>query len=52
MAELMKVDYSLRRMDSLMVSSNIRKMSRLEPLYTCVANLAKECSKTGTELPS
>lgn len=51
MAELMEVDVSLRRMDSLMVSSNIRKMSRLELLYTCVANLAKEYSKTGTELP-
>lgn len=51
MAELMKVDFSLRRMDSLMVSSNIRKMSRLELLYTCVANLAKEYSKTGAQLP-
>lgn len=51
MAELMEVDVSLRRMDSLMVSSNIRKMGRLELLYTCVANLAKEYSKTGTELP-
>lgn len=30
MAELMEVDVSLRRMDSLMVSSNIRKMGRLE----------------------
>ncbi len=46
MAELMKVDLSLKRMDSLMVSSNIKKMSRLELLYTCVANLAKELSKT------
>lgn len=34
-----------------MVSSNIRKMSRLELLYTCVANLAKEYSKTGAQLP-
>lgn len=51
MAELMEIDVSLRRMDSLMVSSNIRKMGRLELLYTCVANLAKEYSKTGTELP-
>lgn len=51
MAELMKVDLSLRRMDSLMVSSNIKKMSRLELLYTCVANLAKELSKTEDKLP-
>lgn len=51
MAELMKVDLSLKRMDSLMVSSNIKKMSRLELLYTCVANLAKELSKTEGKLP-
>lgn len=47
----MKVDFSLKRMDRLMVSSNIRKMGHLELLYTCVANLAKEYSKTGAELP-
>lgn len=51
MAELMKVDVSLRRMDSLMVSSNIKKMNRLELLYTCVSNLAKELSKTENKLP-
>ena len=28
-----------------------QKMSRLELLYTCVANLAKEVAKTGRELP-
>ena len=50
MAELMNVDFSLRRMDSLMISTNIRKMSRLEFLYTCVANIAKEYSKTGVQL--
>lgn len=51
MAELMNVDFSQRRMDSLMISTNIRKMSRLEFLYTCVANIAKEYSKTGVQLP-
>lgn len=40
MAEMMKIDHSLKRMDSMMVASNIKKMSRLELLYTCVANLA------------
>jgi len=40
MAGLMKVDRSLKRMDSMMVASNIKKMSRLELLYTCVANFA------------
>lgn len=51
MAEMMKVDVSLKRMDSLMVASNIKKMSRLELLYTCVANLAKEVVKCKKSLP-
>lgn len=51
MAELMKIDYSLKRMDSMMVASNIKKMSRLELLYTCVANLAKEILKQTETLP-
>ena len=51
MAEMMKLDASLKRMDSLMVASNIKKMSRLELLYTCVANLAKEVAKSGRKLP-
>ena len=41
MAEMMKLNTGMRRMDSMMVASNIKKMSRLELLYTCVANLAK-----------
>lgn len=39
MAKMMKLNTGLRRMDSLMVASNIKKMSRLELIYTCVANL-------------
>ncbi len=50
MAELMRIDSSLKRMDSLMVASNIKRMGRLELLYTCVANLAKEVAKN-QELP-
>ena len=45
MAALMQVDHSLKRMDSFMVASNIKKMSRLELLYTCVANLVKTAQK-------
>lgn len=48
MAQIMEIDQSLKRMDSLMISSNIKKMGRLELLYTCVANLAKEASKNHT----
>lgn len=51
MAEIMKIDLSLKRMDSLMVESNIKTMGRLELLYTCVANLAKELSLADRELP-
>ena len=50
MAELMRIDSSMKRMDSLMVASNIKRMGRLELLYTCVANLAKEMVKT-REIP-
>lgn len=48
-AALMKADRSLKRMDSMMVESNIKKMGRLELLYTCVANLAEAVrKKTGS----
>ena len=40
MAKMMKLNSGIRRMDSLMVASNIKKMSRLELLYTCVSKLA------------
>lgn len=45
MASMMKLNTGMRRMDSLMVASNIKKMSRLELLYTCVANLARQMKK-------
>lgn len=45
MATMMKLNTGIRRMDSLMVASNIKKMSRLELLYTCVANLANLMKK-------
>lgn len=46
MAKMMKINTGMRRMDSLMVASNIKKMSRLELLYTCVANLARSMRKS------
>ena len=51
LAEMMKIDTSFKRMDSMMVASNIKKMGKLELLYTCVVNLAKELKKAGYELP-
>ena len=44
------IEPTLKRMDSLMVSSNSRKMSRLEILYTTVANLVKTVHRTGETL--
>jgi len=46
MATLMKIDGSVRRMDSLMVASNIKNLSRLELLYTCLANMVKQLSES------
>ena len=40
-SKMMSLNTGMRRMDSLMIAANIKKMSRLELLYTCVANLAK-----------
>ena len=34
-ARMMGIDKRIRRMDSLMVEANIRKLSRMELIYTC-----------------
>ena len=39
MAALMKLNDRMKRMDSLMAASNIRKLGRMELLYTCVVDL-------------
>ena len=36
-AAFMKINGTMQRMDSAMIESNIRKLSRLELIYTCVA---------------
>ena len=41
LAGMSGIDGSLKRMDSMMIASNIRNMSRLELLYTCVADVAR-----------
>ena len=46
MAKLMKINGQLKRMDSLMVASNIKRLSRMELLYTCVSNLVTYLHKT------
>ena len=39
-------------MDSMMVASNIKKLSRLELLYTCVANVVKILNKNKDVIPA
>ena len=48
-AKLMKIDGRIRRMDSLMVEANIRKLSRMELLYRCVSKLVIYLKNNGFE---
>ena len=50
-AKVMGINSGLKRMDSMMVASNIKKLSRLELLYTCVANLVKLLHKNDEDIP-
>ena len=47
MRKYMELSPSIKRMDSMMIESNIRKMGRLELLYTCISNLVKELHRDG-----
>ena len=47
MRQYMEISPSVKRMDSMMIESNIRKMGRLELLYTCLSNLVKELYRDG-----
>jgi len=50
-AEMMKISGLTRRMDSLMVASSCKRMSRLELMYRCVSRMVKAIQATGeTEL--
>ena len=44
-AKMMKIDGRIRRMDSMMLEANIRKLSRMELLYTCIAKLVRWLEK-------
>lgn len=48
-AKMMKIDGRIRRMDSTMIEANIRRLSRLELIYTCIAKLVRYMNKNGTE---
>lgn len=47
--EYMDISPSIKRTDSMMIESNIRRMGRLELLYTCLSNLVKELHNDGRE---
>jgi len=49
LTQIMKITPSMTRMDSLMIASNIKKLSRLELFYTCVANMVK-CMKSAEDI--
>lgn len=40
-AKMMKLNGRIRRMDSMMIAANIRKLSRMELVYTCIAKLVR-----------
>ncbi|NCC85875.1 MAG: transposase [Clostridia bacterium] len=45
--EMMKISGQTKRMDSLMVASSCKKMSRLELVYRCVSRMVKAIQATG-----
>ena len=45
-AKLMGISGKVRRMDSMMIESNIRRLSRMELIYTCISKLAVHVYKT------
>ena len=44
-AKLMGISGKIRRMDSMMIESNIRKLSRMELIYTCISKLVGYVNK-------
>ena len=45
--QMMKISGQTKRMDSLMVASSCKKMSRLELVYRCVSRMVKAVQATG-----
>lgn len=43
--KVMDISPRIKRMDSMMIAANIRKLSRAELLYACVAKLVSYCHK-------
>lgn len=48
-AKMMGLNGRIRRMDSMMIEANIRRLSRMELLYTCISKLVCYLHKNGKE---
>ena len=44
-AKLVGISGKVRRMDSMMIESNVRRLSRMELIYTCIAKLVMYVNK-------
>lgn len=51
-AKIVKLNGRIRRMDSLMIESNIRFLSRMELIYTCIAKLVVYLTKKQPDILS
>lgn len=51
LAKLMKINGQLKRMDSMMIASNIKRLSRMELFYSCTARLVNRMKKEKYEIP-
>lgn len=49
-AKIMGINDRVRRMDSMLIASNIRFLSRMELLYTCISKLSLYISKSHPDL--
>ena len=50
--KIMKLNGRIRRMDSMMIESNIRFLSRMELIYTCISKLVVYLSKKQPDMVS
>lgn len=48
-SKFMEINPSMKRMDSIMIASNCRKMTRLEVLYTTLAKMVQAVHRTGED---
>ena len=48
-AKIMKLNRRIRRMDSIMIESNIRFLSRMELIYTCISKLIVYLTKNAPD---